>query len=114
MSCFIESPGSNEGKSSGLITTVQAPENSSILIKRSLSEIENMDVDENSSCKKTKTLSQDDQASGEIVSEDLKKIVLFPKKSVQMHQFYFEGENSAESSSGFKSKAEFMTNYAKK
>ena len=88
-----------------MITTVQAPENSSILIKRSLSEIENMDVDENSSCKKTKTFSQDDQTPGEIVSEDLKKIFLFPKKSVQIHQFSFEGENSAEPNSGFKSKA---------
>ena len=39
LSCFVESPGSNEGKSSGLITAVQAPENPSALIKRSLSEI---------------------------------------------------------------------------
>ena len=114
LSCFVESPGIDEGESSGLITTVQAPENPSILIKRSLSEIENMDVDENSSCKKTKTFSQDDQAPSEIVSEDLKKIVLFPKKSVQIHQFSFEGENSAEPNSGFKSRVEFMSSYAEK
>ena len=89
MSCFVESPGSNEDKSSGLITAVQVLENSSILIKRSLSEIENMDVDENNSCKKTKILSQDDQVSSEIVAKELKKIVMFPKKSVQMSQFSF-------------------------
>ena len=104
MSCFVESPGSNEGKRSELITTIQAPESSSILIKRSLSEIENMDVDENSSCKKTKILSQDDQVSSEIVAEELKKIVLFPKKSVQLNHFFFGGENSAKPSSTFNPK----------
>ena len=114
LSCFVESLGSNEGKSSGLITTIQAPENPSVLIKRSLSEIENMEIDENSSSKKTKTFSQDDQVSSEIVSEELKKIVLIPKKSVQMNQFSFESENNAESSSVFKSKVEFMTSYVKK
>ena len=31
-----------------------------------------------------------------------------------MHQFSFEGENSAESSSGFKSRAGFMTSYVEK
>ena len=114
MSCFVESPRSNEGKSSGLITSVQAPENSSVLIKRSIFEIENMEIDENSSCKKTKTFSQDDQVSSEIVSEELKKIVLIPKKSVQMNQFSFGNENNTESSSVFKSKAEFMTSYVEK
>ena len=114
MPCFVESPRIDEGESSGLITVVQAPENPSILIKRSLSEIENMDVDENSSCKKTKTLSQDDQASSEIVSEELKKIVMFPKKSMQMNQFSFGIENSVESSSAFKFKEEFMTIYVEK
>ena len=73
-----------------------------------------MYVDEHSSCKKTKTFSQDDQAPGEIVLEDLKKIVLFPKKLVQLNRFSFGGENSAEPSSNFKSKAEFMTSYAEK
>ena len=84
------------------------------MIKRSLSEIENMDVHENSSCKKTKTFSQDDQAPGEIVSEDLKKIVLFPKKSVQFNHLSFGGKNIAEPSSAFKSKAYFMTSYVEK
>ena len=35
--------------------------------------------------KKIKTHSQDNQVSEETVSEDSKKIVLFPNKSVQMH-----------------------------
>ena len=114
LSCFKESLGIDESMSNELTAVIQAPNNPSILNKRSLSEIKNMDVDENSSCKKTKTLSQDDQASSEIVSKELKKIVLFPKKSVQIHQFSFEGENSVEPNSSFKSRAEFMTSYAKK
>ena len=73
-----------------------------------------MDVDDNNSCKKTKILSQDDQVSSEIVAEELKKIVLFPKKSVQLNHFSFGGEDSTEPSSAFKSKAEFMTSYAEK
>ena len=75
LSHFVENPGSNEGKSSGLITASQVPENSNVLIKRRFSEIENMEIDENCSCKKTKTFSQDDQVSSEIVSEELKKVV---------------------------------------
>ena len=114
MSCFVESPGSNEGKSSGLITTVQVPENPSVLIKISLSEIKNMEIDENSSSKKTKIFSQDDQSSSEIISEELKKIVLIPKNSVQMDQFSFGSENSAEPSLVFRSKAKFMTCYVEK
>ena len=78
-----------------MIAAIQAPDNPSILNKRRLSEIENMDVDENSSCKKIKTHSEDVQVSGEMILEDSKKIVLFPKKSVQMHQFSFGGEGSA-------------------
>ena len=49
MSCFDES------RSNELIIAVQVPDNPSILNKRSLFEIESMDVDENSSCKKIKT-----------------------------------------------------------
>ena len=73
-----------------------------------------MEIDENSSSKTTKTFSQDDQSSSEIISEELKKIVLIPKKSVQMNQFSFGSENSAEPSSVFRSKAEFMTSYVEK
>ena len=72
-----------------------------------------MEIDEDSSRKKTKT-SQDDKISKEVVSDELKKVVLIPKKSVQMNQFSFESEKNAESSSVFKSKAEFMTSYVEK
>ena len=75
LSHFMENPGSNEGKRSGLITTYQVPKNSNVLIKRIFSEVENMEIDENSLRKKTKTFSQDDQISSEIVSEELKKVV---------------------------------------
>ena len=64
--------------------------------------------------KRLKTHSQDDQISGEIVSEDSKRIVLFPKKSVQMHRYSFGGEGSAEPSSCFKSRAKLVSNYAEK
>ena len=37
LSCFVESPGIDESRSSGLITAVQAPRNPSILNKISLS-----------------------------------------------------------------------------
>ena len=63
---------------------------------------------------KRQTSSQNDQVSSEIVSEELKKIVLIPKKSVQMNQFSFESENNAESSSVFKSKEKVMTSYVAK
>ena len=61
---------------------VQAPDNPIILNKRSLSKTERMDVDENISHKKIKTHPQDDQVLEEIVSEDSKRMVLFPKKSI--------------------------------
>ena len=73
-----------------------------------------MEIDENSSSKKTKIFSQYDQSSSEIISEELKKIVLIPKKSVQMDQFYFGSENSVEPSSVFRFKADFMTSYVEK
>ena len=40
-----------------------------------------MEIDEDSSHKKTKT-SQDDKISSEVVSDELKKVILIPKKSV--------------------------------
>ena len=109
----MENPGSNENTSSGSITVSQVPKSSNVLIKRSFSEIENMEIDEESSHKKTKT-SQDDKISSEVVSDDLEKVILIPKKSMQMNQFSFESENNAESSSVFKYKAEFMTSYVEK
>ena len=68
-----------------------------------------MDVDKNISHKKIKTHPQDDQVSEEIVSEDSKKMVLFLKKSVQMHQYSFGGEGSIEPISFFKSRAELVS-----
>ena len=59
----------------------QMPDSSNILIKRSFSEIESMEIDEDSSHKKTKTY-QDDKISSEVVSDELKKVALIPKKSV--------------------------------
>ena len=55
MSCFIEIPGIDESRSSELIIAVQAPENPSILNKRSLFELEDVDVDENGLYKNIKT-----------------------------------------------------------
>ena len=109
----MENPRSNESTISGSITVSQVPEISNVLIKRSFYEIENMEIDEESSHKKTKT-SQDDKISSEVVSDELKKVVLIPNKSVQMNQFFIESENNAESSSVFKSKVEFMTSYVEK
>ena len=47
-----------------------------------------MEIDEDSSHKKTK-MSQDDKISSEVVSDELKRVALIPKKSVQVNQFYF-------------------------
>ena len=77
MSYFEENSGIDEDRTNKLTATVQAPDNPSILSKRSLSETNGMDVDENISHKKIKTHAQYDQ-----VSEDLKKMVLFLKKSI--------------------------------
>ena len=89
--------------------------NSSILNKRSLSETDGMDVDENISHKKIKAHPQGDQTILEqIVSKDLKKMVLFKKKSVQMHQYSFGEESKAESSSHYKSRTELMSSYVDK
>ena len=97
-----------------MTAAVQAPDNPSILNKRSLFETDGIDVDENILHKKIKIHPQDDQISGEIVSEDSKRMVLFPKKSVQMHQYSFEEEGSVEPSSCFKSKEELVSSYVEK
>ena len=41
-------------------------------------------------------------------------MVLFPKKSLQIHQYSFGGEGSAEPSSCFKSRANLVSSYAEK
>ena len=68
MSYFEENSEIDEDRSNELTAAVQAPDNPSILSKRSLSETNGMDVDENISHKKIKTHPQDDQVSEEIVS----------------------------------------------
>ena len=56
LSHFVENPGSNESTRSGSITVSQVPESSNVLIKRSFSEIENMEIDEDSSVRRPKHL----------------------------------------------------------
>ena len=85
LSHFMENLGSNESTSIGSITASQVPESSNVLIKRSFFEIENMEIDEDSSRKKTKT-SQDGKISSEVFSDELKNVDLIPKKSVQIMQ----------------------------
>ena len=114
-SYFEENSEVDEDKSNKLIAVAQTPDNSSILNKRSLSETDGMDVDENISHKKIKTHPQGDQTiSEEIVSEDLKKMVLFQNKSLQMHQYSFGEEGNEESNSRFKSRIELVSSYADK
>ena len=88
-------------------------DSSNILIKRSLSEIESMEIDEDISHKKAK-LSQDDKILSEVISSELKRVALVPKKSVQVNQFSFESVDNTESGPVFKSKEEFMTSYMEK
>ena len=68
--------------------TVQMPVNSNVINKRNLSEADGMDVDEETSNKKIKMHPQTKLT----ISEDLKKMVLFQKKSVQMQQYSFGDE----------------------
>ena len=83
LATFEENSEVDEDRRNRLTAVAQTPINSSILNKRSLSEIDVMDVDENISHKNIKTHPQGDQTiSEEIVSRDLKKMVLFQKKSV--------------------------------
>ena len=87
---FEENSEADEDRMNRFTVVAQAPVNSSILNKRSLSETDGMDVDEDIFHKNIKTHPQDDQTiSEEIFSEYLKKMVLFQKKFVQMHQYSF-------------------------
>ena len=89
--------------------------NSSVMNKRTLSKADGMDVDEEISNKKIKTHPHAELTiSEEIFSEYLKKMVLFQKKSVKMHQYYFVDEGKTESSSRYKPRIELMSIYADK
>ena len=73
--------------------TVQMSVNSGVMNKRTLSKADGMDVDEHISNKKIKMHPQNELTiSKEIFSEDLKKMILFQKKSAQMQQYYFGDE----------------------
>ena len=95
--------------------TVQMSISSSDFNKRTFSETGCMDIDEETSSKKIKMQPQNELInSEEVISEDLKKMVLFQKKSVQMQQYSFEDEGKIESSSQYKSKTVLMSSYADK
>ena len=84
---------------------VQMSVNFGVINKQTLSETDCMDVDEETSSEKIKMQLQNELInSEEVSSEDLKKMVLFQKKSVQMQQYSFEDEGKIESSSQYKSK----------
>ena len=78
---FMEIPRSDENTSSRPVTVSQMTDDSNILVKRSLYEVESMQIDEDSSHKKAK-LFQDDKVLSEIISDDLKTVALVPTKSV--------------------------------
>ena len=78
--------------------------------KRTLSEAEGMDVDEEISNKKIKRNPQ----NGLTISQDLKKMVLFQEKSMQMQQYSFGDEGKTKSSSCCKSRTELMSSYSNK
>ena len=109
----MEIPGSDQNTSSRPVAVSQVTSVSNILVKRSISGVESMQIDEDSSHKKAK-LFQDDKALSEVISDDLKRIVLVPTKSVQVSQFSFKGIDNSESGLVFKSKEELMTSYVEK
>ena len=100
---FMEIPGSDENTSSIPVAVSQVTNVSNILVKRSISGVESMQIDEDGSHKKAK-LFQDDKYLSEIISDDLKRVALVPTKSVHVSQFYFEGVDNTESGPFCKSK----------
>ena len=110
---YMEIPGSNENTSSRPVAVSQVTEYSNILVKRSLYEVESMEIDEDDSHKKAK-LFQDDKVLSEVISDDLKRVSLVPTKSVQVSQFSFESVDNTKSGPVFKSKEELMTSYVEK
>ena len=85
------------------VTSSQIAEGTSIMIKRSLSEIKSMEIDEDGSHKKAKLLQGGEVLNAEI-SDGLKKVSLIPVKAVQVNQFSFKGMDGSELSPIFKSK----------
>ena len=94
----------SDGDASTLPATVsQAIEGPNVLIKRSLSEIESMEVGEYGLHIKARLL-QVGGVSSEEISDDFKRVTLVPMKSVQVNQFSFKSVDNSESSPIFKSK----------
>ena len=110
---FIEIPRPDEDTSVVPIVTSQVTSGSSIVIKRSLSEIESMEVDEDGSHKKAKVF-QVGGVLGEEISDDFKRVALVPTKSVKVNQFSFKDVDSSEPSSIFRSKEELKASYMEK
>ena len=81
LSHFTEIPRSDESASVIPVTASQVMESPNIFIKRSLSEIESMEVYEDGSHKKAKFFQVGGVLSEEI-SEDLKRVALVPTKFV--------------------------------
>ena len=81
----MEIPGSDENTSSKPVAVSQIIDGSNILVKRSLSEVESMEVDEDSPHKKAK-LFQEDKILSEVILDDLKRVALVPTKSIQVSQ----------------------------
>ena len=112
---FEENLEADEDRRNILTVVAQTPVNSSIMNKRSISEADGMDVDEDIFHKKIKTHLQDEKTiSKEIFSKYLRNMVLFQKKSVQMHQYSFGEESKVESSSHYKSWTELISGYTDK
>ena len=110
---FMEIQGSG-GNASALPATVsQVSEGPNVLIKRSLSEIESMEVDEDGSHKKAKVF-QVGGVLGDEILDDFKRVALVPTKSVKVNQFSFKDVDSSEPSSIFKSKEEIKASYMEK
>ena len=98
-------------------TAAQITEGAGIVVKRSLSETESMDVDEEGPHKRTKLL-QIGEIIDEEVSDGSKRGALVPLKAVQVSQFSFkstEGDvDSSELCHVFKSKEDLKPSYMEK
>ena len=107
---FTEISKSDEDAHTVPVTASRTSEDTSIVIKRSLSEIESMEIDQDGSHKKAK-LFQGDEIVNEEISDGFKKVALVPMKAVQVNQFLFKSVDGSESSPVFKSKEELKSSY---
>ena len=110
---FMEIPRSEEDTSIIPVAISQVTGGPSIVIERSLSKIESMEVDEDGSHKKAKVF-QVGGVLGEEISDDFKRVALVPTKDIKVNQFSFKDVDSLEPSSIFKSKEELKASYMEK